>query len=101
MAYTFPENLGVLRTWLAGRGVDLTVILTERQAAFRAQKSAETYFRFPPRGQSCSSILLDIQKAVINMSQARHTNLRQKLVPHPRVKARKSSRLPRREGHGL
>lgn len=97
MGYAFPENLGVLRTWLASGGVDLATVATERQAAFRAQKLAGTYFRFPPKGQSCIRLLLEIQNVVIKASQGRRTNVRQKLVPRPRVKGQKSSHCPGRQ----
>lgn len=71
MPYRFPEELGILQTWMAGHGVDLSKIFTDRQAAFHAQKLAGTYHKFPPKGQSCRGVLLDIQTAVINTSQER------------------------------
>ncbi|HEY8359797.1 MAG TPA: RNase H family protein [Ramlibacter sp.] len=75
MTYTFPEELGILKTWMAGRGVDLSGIFTERQAAFRAQRLAGTRFKFPQQGASCRKVLLNVQKQVVKDSARRRSKL--------------------------
>ena len=62
MTYRLPDNLAVLRTWLAKQGAD--DFKTERQCAFMAQQLARTRLKFPPKGQSCMRLLEAIQKAL-------------------------------------
>lgn len=90
MSYSFPEDLGVLQTWLAGHGLKPSAIATERQAAFHAQKLAGTYHKFPPKGHSCRSVLLAIQSAVIKKSNDRRATSNSK----PGAKHRKARTKP-------
>jgi ribonuclease HI len=75
--YQFPEELGILRTWLAAHGHDVNSIVSERQAAFHAQMLAGTYHKFPSKGQSCRSFLLQIQATVVKRSQDRRSEPKQ------------------------
>lgn len=89
--YEFPESLGVLKTWIAGRGVNLASVVTERQAAFKAQKIAGTFLGFPPKGQSCHAMLLEIQAAVIRNSEDRRAASNNS-APGPKPRPKPGSR---------
>lgn len=69
--YKFPEDLGVLRTWMAGQGQKVAEIVSERQAAYLAQTMAGTRFRFPAKGEPCHNFMRSVQKHLVEQSAAR------------------------------
>lgn len=83
MTYRFPDDLGVLSTWMAGQGQSVADIVSERQAAYLAQTMAGTRFRFPAKGQPCHEFMLDVQKRLIEQSAGRRKQRGRPETPAP------------------
>lgn len=92
--FEFPEELGVLKTWMAGHGHDVTSIVSERQAAFHAQKLAGIYRKFPAKGQSCRAMLLAIQAAVVKHSEDRRAKRAHKSKPRQKTRKTPGNAVP-------